>query len=236
MVIGRSRVQILKKVIIPNWSESLLFSSGYVDEGNKCACELRKIRMHASWTLENFPHTKQLQKVEGQTNVGNFIECRFLKWLTRQLNSKFRLLYFCPTKNRSIFDNSQAISRNFLVQSSELLEMTSNAVSSKSYLEKKLAECLLFVSKNLEFSLEGILLQFNLSSQTDFDKFLTFFEIFQAKLRFFPFWLQNPKSKYCSRKHDKTGSGSLYRKIISPNFFDRNTIWPNTVWPNYFFR
>jgi hypothetical protein len=61
---------------------------------------------------------------------------------------------------------------------------------------------------------------------------LTFFKKFQAKLRFFPFWLQNPKSKYCSRKHDKTGSGSLYRKIISSKFFDRNTIWPNTVWPN----
>jgi hypothetical protein len=43
------------------------------------------------------------------------------------------------------------------------------------------------------------------------------------------------------------GSGSLYRKIISPKIFDRrhlaeyhltekpfdqNTIWPNTVWPN----
>jgi hypothetical protein len=32
-------------------------------------------------------------------------------------------------------------------------------------------------------------------------------------------------------------SGSLYRKVILPNFFDRtlfdrNTIWPNTVWPN----
>jgi hypothetical protein len=30
----------------------------------------------------------------------------------------------------------------------------------------------------------------------------------------------------------RRGSGSLYRKIISPKFFDRNTIWPNTVWPN----
>jgi hypothetical protein len=35
----------------------------------------------------------------------------------------------------------------------------------------------------------------------------------------------------------KNGSGSLYRKVILPIFFDRtplnqNTTWPNAVWPN----